>query len=822
MDPQPSNPDRAYAVTPAPGDPEPTPPPLTPLQWLRANGFILLLLAALAAWIVVKFDWIGLWWAGMAVLGVGAVIFIHELGHFLAAKWCDVHVITFSIGFGPAIPGCSFRRGETLYKLALLPLGGYVNMVGEGNDSEEGEDYPRSFKNKSVYQRMLIISAGVVMNVLLGCLCFIVVYRYHGEPRPPAVVDGVEPGSPAWRAGVRQGMSITRVGDNTRPMFDDLKVTVATSREGARIPFVFQPRPGEGDTLSVDLTPRREEDDPSPIIGIRPPLRLQLAKARYRPKGLPVVSRQSAAEAARPVNLRPGDLVVGATDPDKSGEVTPLPGDDPVGELSRRMRKLIGKPLTLRVRRADDPEGKPATAEVPTAGFEPEDTIVGTTDPDSPAPYDPFQVKPLAPDPNGQSPLARDYFDFRRRMDRLINRPVVIQVVRKGSAPESSPVNLLVPPAFHYRLGVRMTTGGVVSVRDNSPATAAGVQPQDVLDKVVLRAGNESKTFAEFDPVRLPYDLRSWAAAHRGPKRIILTVTREGKTGQTTLDLPDTAWDESWDLTEETPLGATSPLSIPQIGLAYRVQSTVVQVMKNSPAERAGMKKGEVVQQIRYKTVDDRGPEWISWLDMKTKSAHSPSDEYEQWIGAFTLLQNRDDYQVQLKVSEGGTLRDVEMTAEEDTTWPLADRGLLLMPAERLARADTLAEAVVLGTKRTWDKLREMYLMLRGLGTGRVSAKKNIGGPLTIASGLFYAAAEDPFIFLLLLGMISFNLAVINFLPIPLLDGGHMVFLVYEALRGRPPSEAVRNAAAYVGGAVILSLMIFAISMDVWRKFFQG
>src|SRR5205807_963222 len=141
--------------TPDAGDEgaEPAPPPLTPVQWLRANGVMLLLIAGLAAWVVVKFDWVGLWWAVMAVLGVGAVIFVHELGHFLAAKWCDVHVITFSIGFGPAVPGCSFRRGETLYKLALLPLGGYVNMVGEGSDTEEGEDYPRSFKNKSVYQR---------------------------------------------------------------------------------------------------------------------------------------------------------------------------------------------------------------------------------------------------------------------------------------------------------------------------------------------------------------------------------------------------------------------------------------------------------------------------------------------------------------------------------------------------------------------------------------------------------------------------------------------------------------------------------------------
>ncbi len=75
-------------------------------------------------------------WSKVA-LGLGLVIFIHELGHFLAAKWCDVHVQTFSIGFGPPIFGvAAYRWGETLYKIGWLPLGGFVKMVGEGDESE--------------------------------------------------------------------------------------------------------------------------------------------------------------------------------------------------------------------------------------------------------------------------------------------------------------------------------------------------------------------------------------------------------------------------------------------------------------------------------------------------------------------------------------------------------------------------------------------------------------------------------------------------------------------------------------------------------------
>src|SRR6266511_1084416 len=119
--------------------------------------------------------------------------------HVTGVQTCALPILlTFSVGFGPAIPGLSFKRGETTYKIALLPLGGYVNMVGEGTDADENEDYPRSFKNKSVGQRMAIISAGVIMNVLFGIVCFVFVFRTHGVERTTAVVGVVDPGSPAW------------------------------------------------------------------------------------------------------------------------------------------------------------------------------------------------------------------------------------------------------------------------------------------------------------------------------------------------------------------------------------------------------------------------------------------------------------------------------------------------------------------------------------------------------------------------------------------------------------------------------------------------
>ncbi|MFN5533949.1 MAG: site-2 protease family protein, partial [Planctomyces sp.] len=114
------------------------------------------------------------------VFGLGMVIFFHELGHFAVAKWCNVHVERFSIGIGPII--WSHQRGETEYALSVLPLGGYVKMLGQDDmdpnqmTSSEIAENPRSYSSKTVPQRMAIISAGVLMNVATGFLFFAIGY----------------------------------------------------------------------------------------------------------------------------------------------------------------------------------------------------------------------------------------------------------------------------------------------------------------------------------------------------------------------------------------------------------------------------------------------------------------------------------------------------------------------------------------------------------------------------------------------------------------------------------------------------------------------
>ena len=186
--------------------------------------------------------------------GLGFVIFIHELGHFLLAKWNGVKVEKFSIGFGPTLVG--FHRGETEYVLAAVPLGGFVKMLGEGPAEEASKSTdPRAYPNKTVGARMAIISAGVIMNVILGLACFVYAYG-QGMVEMPAKVGGVEPASPAYEAGMRPATRSSRstaAATSARP--HDAQGCAERSWPGP--PLRRQASRAEG-LVWLDIEPRRE------------------------------------------------------------------------------------------------------------------------------------------------------------------------------------------------------------------------------------------------------------------------------------------------------------------------------------------------------------------------------------------------------------------------------------------------------------------------------------------------------------------------------------------------------------------------------------
>jgi regulator of sigma E protease len=252
-------------------------------------------------------------------------------------------------------------------------------------------------------------------------------------------------------------------------------------------------------------------------------------------------------------------------------------------------------------------------------------------------------------------------------------------------------------------------------------------------------------------------------------------------------------------------------LPIPELGIAYQVQTTVVGV---EPAPEGGgtspLQAGDVIKAVRlvyHPTTEDAEPR-------KDEVTLEPN----QWAWAFTNIAWPTVKQLTVKVERGKEIKEFTVTIREDRSWPRSERGLILASDLRRQKADNFVDAVALGLRDTKNNVVQVFQNLRGIFTGRISVK-NLGGPVTIARIAFQFAGVDFWEFVFFLGLISVNLAVINFLPIPVLDGGHMVFLLYEKIRGKPASEQIRVGATYAGLLLLACVMVFVLYLDFSRIF---
>lgn len=199
-----------------------------------------------------------------AIVVLAVVIFVHELGHFLVGKWCGVEVKVFSMGFGPTL----FARqvGETLYRVALIPLGGYVRMAGYEEEGGDAADVPsdpsRGFTAKPLRQRAAIILAGPLVNLLFAVLVLTgCAYAYGvAVPSPKATIDGVAPGKPAAMAGLKHGDTVVRVDGKEIAVWEDLVATILASQgRTLHVDVVDE----AGAARSVELTPAEvDQRDP--------------------------------------------------------------------------------------------------------------------------------------------------------------------------------------------------------------------------------------------------------------------------------------------------------------------------------------------------------------------------------------------------------------------------------------------------------------------------------------------------------------------------------------------------------------------------------
>jgi len=164
------------------------------------------------------------------VCALGPLVFIHEMGHYLVARWFGVGAETFSIGFGREITGWTDKRG-TRWKVGWLPLGGYVKFIGDEHAASAPgdlsqltpEELERSFHHKPVWQRFLIVLAGPVSNFLLAIAIFAVFFASFGAPSSPPVVGEVQAESAAATAHIQPGDRILSIGGRETPTFEELR-----------------------------------------------------------------------------------------------------------------------------------------------------------------------------------------------------------------------------------------------------------------------------------------------------------------------------------------------------------------------------------------------------------------------------------------------------------------------------------------------------------------------------------------------------------------------------------------------------------------------
>ncbi len=683
-----------------------------------------------------------LWGFSQVALGLGFVIFVHELGHFLAAKTFGVRCDKFYVGFdvpisiGPIkLPSTlgKFQWGETEYGIGIIPLGGYVKMLGQDDDPRKAEEEaertrlgdgadapldPRSYPAKPVWQRMIIISAGVVMNLIFAVIMAGVAYRY-GVPYTPTVIGEVVGGGPAWQAGVKPGDKLLKVGnmseENPNLRFDDFRMEVALRGKdggGTAIPLTIE-RSDEKLEIAPLPTNRYDPINGMFAIGVISPSSTTYAMHSF-PKG-------SYLDQVKP-DLREGDTVVAV-------DGTPLPVDP----------------------RFDQPLGSDLTAQL--------------------------QAK--------------------------WNQPVKLTVERPGEKKEDplTKVEVEIPAVPVKTLGVDFEIGPIASIRKDSVAEAAGLKAGD---KILAIDG---------EPVTNALQLPSVIASKAG-KTIELKVLR---------DVVTTGSEQTFQLTaSEKPQFNTISLfggvmTLGTLGIAYEVTNVVSSVDSNVVTNDA-IQVGDELAQIRWEPdaeAKETLAEVYSAKGMKIILADQLINQSLTVPSLFDQLQDAPagmDIRLYLK-RDGKTVEALtKLTNADDWFW--YQRRLAMKPLSQIHQVDSYAEAIVLGGGETWRRFKEVLSVLRMLVTGKLGAS-GLGGPIKIFQAAGQEASQGVSRLLLFLTFLSANLAILNFLPIPALDGGHMVFLTAEAIRGKPVNEALQVRLTLVGVMCLLCLMAFVIVKDV-------
>ena len=257
---------------------------------------------------------------------LGVLVFVHELGHFMAARRLGVRVLTFSLGFGPKL--LKTKRGDTEYCISAIPLGGYVKMAGE-NPDDPRTGRPDEFLSRTKWERFQILIMGPAMNLLLAVVVMAIVLA-QGADVPayqdePPVVGAVAPGSPAERVELQRGDRILTVAGDPVDSWEDLYIAIGT-RANRDVAVTYL---RNGETRAVTVRPNSETRFEVGDIGVMPDVN-------------PIVGSVVPGDPADRAGLKAGDIILAV-----NGERMIF-----ARQLVEATSRNVGKPVDLTVRRS--------------------------------------------------------------------------------------------------------------------------------------------------------------------------------------------------------------------------------------------------------------------------------------------------------------------------------------------------------------------------------------------------------------------------------------------------------------------------------------